>query len=257
MTDPPGQPKPRGRIPLHRSVIFVDYHAPRIIGWAIAALACTLLLIAFHDSLLKAYSEGVAICLRTGGISFDQGAGDGMAGMTLPTWRVDTFNPVATRNGALVYGLCSLAGMLLVWRLPRVPLPVAAWFSLASAVLLLATLVLYWRPLPILTSESFSGLWGKVTLGTALVLPGVWGMLVGMLPLPVFRVAVWGLAAMIISAVWSMLRLAFFLGLAQWAGVVWLPMGVVFGGTLMDCLVLIVCFGFTLEPAGKAWGGAG
>lgn len=237
-------------------MIFVDYHGPRIIGWTVAALFCTLLLVLFHDALLRLYADGVESCLRTAVILHDPGAGDSLAGMLLPTWRVDTYNPVATPGGALAYGGCALVGMVAIWVVPRVSLPVAAWVSLGSAVLLLSTVILYWRPLPTLTPESFSGLWVKITAASALTFPWVWALLVGTLPLPAHRVAGWGLAALAASTVWSMLRLAFFLGLAQWAGVVWLPLGLIFGGTLLDCLVLVVCFGFALEPAGREWGGA-
>jgi len=231
----------------------VRFHPWRFGFWLLAAVVCISLILWHMQTLTGLYKSTVEGLLRASGVAFSAGAGDSLGPIGIPNWDVATFNPVASAQGALIYGLASLLVLLVVWFIPRIPFPLAAWLAAIALILLLATLVLHWRPVPLLTPLSFSALWSKVSLGTLIIYPALWALLVGVLPLPVPRVALWGLLAFTFFLVWNVVRLAFFLALAGWAGAVWLPIGIVFGGTLPDCLVLITAFAFVMEKAGPVW----
>lgn len=243
----------RGRIPMHRSIRHVHFYAKRAIWLTLLALVIVLVMAWFIEPLVALYGQMGEGLLRLAHVPFSAGSGDFLGPILIPTWKLETFNPVASTAGLWGYVIVTIVALLLAWLSPRIPLPVAAWIGIVSLMLLLAALVLHGRPVPMLTPETFSGLWGKVTIGTMLIYPAIWAMLVGILPQPIWRVAVWFLAALGFFFVWSIVRLAFFLALAHWAGVVWLPIGIVFGLTLLDCLVLVVAFGFFMEKAGHAW----
>ena len=242
----------RGRIPLHRSVRHVAFKGGRLAAWSLAAIACTVLMLVYHRALLEGYRGLVEGLLRAAGVPFANGVPARLGFLRIPAWRVESFNPIAHWSGALPYGAASLV-LLFAPRLPRMPLPVGSWLSLVGGLMLLTTLVLYWRPVPVLTPASFSGLWGQITVGTALLFPWIWALLVGVLPLPPLRVALWGLLALAVFLLWNGVRLAFFLALARAAGVVWLPPALILGCTLPDFMVLVIAFGRVLEPAGASW----
>lgn len=243
----------RGRILMHRSVRHVRFHPWRFAFWLLAAAVCIGMILWHIQSLTFFYKKTVENLLGTFGVAFTPGPGDSLGSIGIPNWNVATFNPVASLEGVWIYGLASLLVLLVVWFIPRLPFPFAAWLAAIALILLLATLVLHWRPVPLLTPLSFSALWSKVSIGTMLIYPALWALLVGVLPLPIPRVALWGVAAFVFFLVWNVVRLAFFLALAGWAGAVWLPIGIVFGGTLPDCLVLITAFAFVMEKAGPVW----
>lgn len=243
----------RGRILMHRSVRHVRFHPWRFILWLLAATLAIALMLWYIGPLVQGYRSAVEYLLQLSGVPFTAGPGDRLGSIGIPNWHVATFNPVASHLGFWIYAGACILVLLLIWIVPRMPFPLAAWFAALALLLLLASLVLHWRPVPLLTPEAFSTLWGKVSIGTMLIYPGIWALLVGILPLPVPRVALWGIAAFIFFLVWNAIRLAFFLALAGWAGAVWLPIGIVFGGTLPDCLVLITAFAFVMEKAGPVW----
>jgi hypothetical protein len=231
----------------------VRFGSFRLGGWVLAALAATGLQLWFWPRLLQGYQGGLEGLLNLARVPFERGAPESFGFVSIPCWSVASFNPVALWPGALAYGAAGLLLALVVWRLPRIPYPLAAWLSLIGVMVLICTAVLAVRPVPHFTPEAFSGLWMKVTVATTVILPWVWAFLVGVLPLPIPRVAFWGLAAWVIFVVWSLVRLAFFLALARAVGVIWLPMMYMLGGTLQDCFAFIVVFSQVLVPAGREW----
>ena len=243
----------RGRIPLHRSVRHVRFGFARLAGWAAVALAATGAQLYFNDKLINCYAALLEWLLTRAQVPFQRGPLEHLAFIQIPTWSVTTFNPVALLPGAVAYGLTGLFLAVVAWRIPRLPLPLAAWCSLLGGMLVITTCVLTLDPIPHFTPEVFVGMWLKVTVATALIYPWFWLILVGVLPLPLARVARCGLAAWAIFALWNVFRMAFFLALAQAAGVFWLPMAYMLGGTLPDCFVFIVFFSRALEPAGREW----
>lgn len=249
----PSETKTRGRIPMHRSIRHVKFNQTRFLLVITAALTCSAMLYWKIDGLISFYCHLEEWVLRFGGVPFQRVSGDFLGHIPIPVWSVETFNPVAEPWVALCYVIATMIIMFITWRCHCIPTPVGAWLGVVSLVLLLATLILHWKPEPLLTPQAFSGLWGKITLGTALIYPCLWAFLLGILPLPLSRTIFWFLLALMFFFVWSAVRMAFFLALAHWAGVIWLPIGIVFGGTIPDCLVLIVAFGFVMEKAGESW----
>lgn len=248
-----GHPLGRGRIPLHRSVRHVRFGFNRLLAWLCAALAITGVQLLAHRGLLQAYRTLVEGLLDLAQVPFEPGPVSLVAGLAIPSWSIQTFNPVAVPSGALAYGLLGLVLAVGLWRIPRLPFPLVAWLSLVGILLLTTTLLLALHPLPQFTPEVFAGMWVKVAVATSLVFPWFWVLLVGVLPLPAPRVAFWGLAAWLVFGLWNILRLAFLLALARAAGVVWLPLAFMLGGTLPDCFVFILFFSRVLEPAGQEW----
>lgn len=249
----PSDTKIRGRIPMHRSIRHVSFNRTRFLLVVTAAMVFSALLYWKIDALISLYGGLEEWILRLGGVPFQRVSGDFLGHIPIPVWSVATFNPVASHGAALCYIFATLFIMFITWRCHCIPTPVGAWLGVISLVLLLATLILHWKTDPLLTPEAFTGLWGKITLGTALIYPCLWAFLLGILPLNLWRTLFWFLMALIFFFVWSTLRMAFFLALAHWAGVIWLPIGIIFGGTIPDCLVLIVAFGFVMERAGESW----
>jgi hypothetical protein len=238
---------------MHRSIRHVQVQPWRLTFWLTVALIGTVALVWYSVPLVHGYRFMVNSLLQWTGIPFEAGKGEMLSHIWIPNWNIGTFNPVVSPRGFWTYGLVIVLGQILIWRASWIPLPLAAWIAAILLVLLLAILILHWRPEPILTPLAFSVLWGKVTIGTVLIYPCLWALLVGILPLPISRVAFWGCAALVFFLAWNIVRLAFFLALARWAGVVWLPIGIVFGGTLPDCLVLITAFAFVMEKVGPLW----
>jgi hypothetical protein len=219
----------------------------------VAAAVATGAQLYFNHGLNRIYTLMLEKLLVVVGVPFEQGALDRLLFIEIPSWSVATFNPVAVLPGALAYVAAGLILAAAVWWVPKIPFPLKAWLSLSGLLLLITTLVLVWMPIPRFTPEVFAGLWMKVAVATSLVFPWAWALLVGVLPLPVARVALWGTGAWIIFGAWNVIRLAFFLALARSAGVLWLPIAFIFGGTLMDCFVFIITFSRVLEPAGREW----
>ena len=243
----------RGRIPLHRSVRYVRFTFQRLAGWLVVAVVTTGLQLYFNKGLIRTYGWVLEGLLTRAGVPFEQGTPDQLGFISIPSWSVTTFNPVAVLPGALAYLGAGLFLALVVWRIPKIPFPVSAWISLLGVLLLVCTLVLSLLPVPRFTPEVFAGLWMKVTVATALIYPWLWACLVGVLPLPATRVFVWGAGAWVTFALWNAIRLACFLALARTAGVLWLPLAFILGCTLMDCFVFIIAFSRALEPAGQEW----
>lgn len=243
----------RGRIPLHRSVRYVRFTFQRLAGWLLAAVVTTGMQLYFNRSLTRIYGWVLEGLLSWAGVPFEQGTPDHLAFISTPSWSVTTFNPVAVLPVALAYCGAGLFLALVVWRIPKLPFPLSAWLSLLGVLLLVCTLVMSLMPIPRFTPEVFAGLWMKVTVATALLYPWLWAALLGILPLPIKRVFAWGAGAWVTFALWNAVRLAAFLALARAAGVLWLPLAFILGGTLMDCFVFIVAFSRALEPAGQEW----
>jgi len=243
----------RGRIPLHRSVRYVRFSRWRCAAWVLVALVATAVQLYFIRELIQTYSAALETLLTRAGVPFEAGLGDRLGFIAIPSWSVTTFNPVAVFPGAVAYVCVGLILTLAVWTAPKAPFPLRAWLSLLGSLLLLTTIVLIWRPVPRFTPELFSGLWLKVAVATSLAYPWIWALLVGVLPLPVTRVAAWGAAAWFTFVAWNVTRLAFCLALARVAGVLWLPIVFIFFCTLLDCFVFIIAFTRVLEPAGREW----
>lgn len=238
---------------MHRSVRYVRFSFQRLVGWLLVAIVTTGVQLYFNKGLNRAYGLVLEGLLTVARVPFEQGAPDRLAFISIPSWSVTTFNPVALLPGALAYLGVGLFLALAVWRIPKIPFPVGAWISLLGVLLLVTTLVMSLMPVPRFTPEVFTGLWMKVTVATALIYPWLWALLVGVLPLPVKRVVIWGVAAWVSFGLWNAVRLAFFLALARAAGALWLPLAFILGGTLMDCFVFIIAFSRALEPAGQEW----
>ena len=216
-------------------------------------MVATGLQLYFNKGLNRAYGLVLEGLLTWARVPFEPGAPDQLAFISIPSWSVTTFNPVAVLPGALAYLGAGLFLAVVVWRIPKIPFPVAAWISLLGVLLLLTTLVMSLMPVMRFTPEIFAGLWMKVTVATALIYPWLWAFLVGVLPLPVKRVAIWGAVAWVTFGLWNVVRLACFLALARAAGVLWLPLSFILGCTLLDCFVFIIAFCRALEPAGREW----
>lgn len=243
----------RGRIPLHRSVRYVRFSPWRAAGWVIAAALATGGQLYFNRLLTRGFGLILEGLLHVAQVPFEPGAGDRLAFINIPSWSVTTFNPAALLPTALLYAGAGVFLSLAIWWIPKVPFPMKAWVSLLGMLLLIITAVLGIQPVPRFTPEIFSGLWMKITVATSLLFPWVWATVVGILPLPVFRVGLWGLVAWVLFVAWNVTRLAVFLALARAAGVLWLPIAFIFGSTLMDCFVFIIAFSRVLEPAGREW----
>lgn len=243
----------RGRIPLHRSVRHVRFSGRSLAIWILLAVAITAIQWHFLNELLAGYGSILEHLLSAARVPFGPGTGDRLASIPIPAWRVATYNPAAVLPGALAYLGAGLALILSLWFAPRLPYPLRAWLALLGLLLCLVTLVLAWRPEPRFTPDLFSALWMKLTVATSLAFPWIWSLLVGILPLPFRRAVLWGGFAWLVLAAWNVIRLAFFLALARAAGVLWLPVALVFGSTMLDGYVLVIAFARVLEPAGHEW----
>jgi hypothetical protein len=244
----------RRNIPLHRSVRMVAFRLWHLLFWMIFALLSTFFVARSGPIWTEWYARVVERLLGWGGLPFERGAGAPLWNFRTPSWALDSFNPAAAWNGALIFLAIGVLALLIATRLKRLPFPASAWLGLSAGLLLLSTGVLYLLPQPRLTPESFSALWGQVSLGTLLIFPLIWAMLVGTLPVPPSRVLFFGLSAMLMMGVWSACRLALSLAIAHWAGEIWLPVAFILACSIPDFLVLIVAFGLTIEPAGFLWG---
>lgn len=221
--------------------------------WILLATALTLLQIHGLNDLLQGYRWIAEHLLAMAHVPFTPGLGERLGPFLIPAWRVVSFNPAALPSGALAYLGAGSALILILWLIPRLAYPVRAWTALLGLLLVLATLILAWKPEPRFTPEVFSALWMKLAVATSFAFPWIWSLLVGVLPLPFPRALLWGGLAWIGFVAWNLLRLAFFLALARAAGVIWLPMALIFGGTMLDGYVFVIAFARALEPAGQEW----
>lgn len=245
----------RVKIPQHRSIRGTSFAPWRIPAWGALSLIASFLA-AKHAALWTGwYVSLVGSLLHWAGAPFTASTRAGYWLVATPAWSLATYNPVADPMGALTYGAASALMLGLAIKLPRIPMPLRTWLGLTSALLLITTLSLFLNPVPRLTPETFSRLWCQVALGTTFLIPTTWALLVGLLPLPMGRVALTGLFATITVFVWNACRLAFCLTLAAWAGVVWLPPAFILGCALPDILVLVAFYGLALEGAGRVWEG--
>ena len=218
------------------------------------ATVMTIVQLRFHKELLWFYGVLLEHLLELAQVPVQRGPLDSLIFVDIPSWSVETFNPVAVLSGALGYGAAGLGLALGAWRVPRLPFPMAAWLALVGIILLISTLVLVLVPLPRFTPEVFSAMWVKLAVATALIYPWFWALLVGGMPLSSGRIAFWGLLAWVVVAIWNIMRLAFFLALARAAGVIWLPLAFMLGSALPDCVIFIIYFNRVLVPAGPEWG---
>jgi len=152
----------RGRIVMHRSLRHVRFNRKRLSGWLLTASAATALQLYFCKFLIYIYSSLMEGLLTLARVPFEHGPLDRLCFIAIPSWSVESYNPVAMLPGALAYGLGGLALALLVWRIPISPFPLSAWISLLGSLLMVTTLVLSLRPIPRFTPEVFSGMWMKV-----------------------------------------------------------------------------------------------
>lgn len=243
----------KSRIPQHRSVRTAPFEAWRLVVWGGFSVAFSLVASRHVLTWTGWYAHLVELALRWAGVPFAAFHERGVWLVSTPGWSVATFNPVATGLGALAYGGGAAALLLGAVMGRRIPFPLRAWMGLGGGLLLLTTVVLFLLPIPRLTPERFSQLWSQVALGTTLVSPWAWALLVGLLPIPLGRVVLWGFIGVFTLFLWSALRLAFCLALAHWAGSVWLPPAFILGCSLPDILVVVTAYGFALEPAGGLW----
>jgi hypothetical protein len=249
---------PRKRIttiPLHRSVRMVHYKTWRLVFWILFSLAGSLS-VAWTGPVWSAwYAKLDWLLLSWARVPFAAVTAQTHLMFPVTAWKIPIFNPVANLRGALTYGCVSLVLLAISIKARRLSMPARAWIGVPACLLLLSTIVLYIMPIPRLDPVNFSSLWSQVTLGTLLLLPWAWALIVGILPLPIWRSMAFLAASMVVVFCWSATRLALVLTLAYWAGAVWLPPAFVLGCAIPDILVVVVAYGYALEPAGTLWGG--
>lgn len=246
---------PKRFIPEHRSVRRVAFHPKRL---AAGALLSGLLCVSLYTQgtvIAQAHARLVSMLLEWAKLPFSHGYGGQLGIISIASWQVDSFNPMGDPTMASLYVGGTLMLFLLAILVPKWPFPIRAWLGMGSLMLLTTEIVLFFKPIPRFTPESFSVLWGQVAVGTLVLFPAIWSLLVGVIPIPIFRIILWGISAQIVMFAFSACRLAFCLAFAHFFGVLWLPIAFVLFCSIFDFLVMVVFFAQALEQEGPRWAG--
>lgn len=245
----------KGFIPQHRSVRRLPFSRWRLYFCGCAMFVLPYLTALFSRNVIAGYTWLVEKLLCWAGVVHDPEPGIRIGFLLIPSWRIPSFNPMADAKTAVIYFAATVS--VLIWAIAsrRMPFPARAWLGLGASMMLLTELVLFLLPVPRLTPEGFSSLWVQVAIGTLILLPGIWILFVGVIPVRFWKVVFWGAWAFVVVFLFSACRLAFFLSFAPLLGAVWLPTAFILGCSLLDILVMVVAFSRVMEKEGPRWEG--